>query len=94
MYRNFVYYVLDTVSETIIGTFNAKSDLMATRIMAKFDFKKANLSPDDVEVYRNPDPMDIFETYGEVIKTIGVSSNILDFCQDKLDFDKEAKDGE
>ena len=87
MFYNFVYYVLDKVSETIIGSFPAKSEALANKIMKGFDFKKANLDPADVEVYRDPKSVRVYETYSEVMKDLGVTANLFNFQQNLFDFE-------
>jgi len=92
MAKFYNYYVLDDVSETILGTFVAKSEAMACRIMKGFDFKKANLTPDDITVYRDPCGFEVYETYDAVNSSIGVSSNELDIqYQPVLDFEEVKK---
>lgn len=92
MAKFYNYYVLDDVSETILGTFVAKSEAMASRIMKGFDFKKANLAPDDISVYRDPNGFEVYETYDTVNEFIGVSSNELDLQhQPVLDFEEGGK---
>lgn len=92
MYSNFVYYILDIVSETIIGSFFAKSEAMANKIMKGFDFKKANLDSSEIEVYRDPVKHQVFETFEEVKKNIGIKSNLFNFQQNLIEF--EVSDGE
>lgn len=92
MYINYIYYILDIVSETIIGSFFAKSDVMANKIMKGFDYKKANLDPSDIEVYRDPVKHQVFETFEEVRKTIGTKTNLFNFQQNFLEL--EESDGE
>ena len=89
MKYTFRYYVLDTVSETIIGSFFANTRSMAQKIMDTFDFKKANLDPKDVYVYMDPFKSSIFETYDEVMDSIGQECNEFEFQQRVLDFGED-----
>ena len=91
MIFTYVYYVVDKVSETIIGSFFAKSEAMASKMMKGFDFKKANLDPDDVEVYRDPLKVRSYETYSEVMKDLGVKANLFNFHQELFDFEEVKK---
>jgi hypothetical protein len=91
MTKNFLFYILDKVSETIIGTFWAKSEAMAIRLMKAFDYKKANLDPNDVVVYVDPCFQNVNETYTEVMQNIGKESNILKLDQMIFDFDGDNK---
>lgn len=91
MIFNYVYYVVDKVSETVIGSFFAKSEAMANKMMKGFDFKKANLDPDDVEVYRDPLKIRAYETYSEVMKDLGVKANLFNFQQNLLEFEEVKK---
>lgn len=90
MYYNKIYYVLDTISETIIGSFYAKSDRMAKKMMDTFDFNKANLSRDDVLVIPDPKTVPICETFYEVVNNDWPS---FDFSQQKL-LDFEVSNGQ
>lgn len=69
MKANRFFYVLDKVSETIIGNFWASTDAMAVKILKSFDFKKANLDPSDVFVCSCPECIRVCETYDEVIQS-------------------------
>lgn len=68
MFTNKIYYILDTVSETIIGMFYAKSDRMAQKLMDEFDFKKARLDPQDVRVIPDPKNFAVCDTFYEVVQ--------------------------
>lgn len=88
MFTNKIYYILDAVSETILGTFYAKSDRMAQKVMDGFDFKKAHLDPSDVVVFSDPNNFPVCETFDEVIQKGWPEFN---FAQKVLDF--EVTDG-
>lgn len=90
MFFNFHYYVLDNISETIIGQFYAKSERMAKKMMEGFDFKKANLDPKDVTLVMQNSPISCYETYDEIMKSDLFSE--VDFVQMDFDFDGEEHD--
>lgn len=69
MFTTKIYYLLDTVSETILASFEAKSEAMARRVLAAFDFEKAKLSRTDCIVLCYAPDISHLETYEEVIKS-------------------------
>ena len=70
MKTNYLYYVVDPISESIVGSFSAINDDMAKRIITKsFEVNKNLESIEDVyKVYRFPSPVTSSETYDEVVK--------------------------
>lgn len=91
MFKNYTYYIIDKVAETIVGAFNAKSDMMASRMMKNFDYDKAKLTPDDIEVYRDPMAVLVYETYDDVMNSIGKKTNLFDHHQLVLEFNEDEK---
>lgn len=87
MYTNYKYYVLDTVSETIIGSFWAKSDAMARKILSGFDFQKARLSIEDVLLMKDPTSFKDLETYTEVVEHDMFEIDITSLIQKDLPFE-------
>lgn len=63
------YYLLDNVSETIIGNFFAKNDRMAEKVLDQFDFEKAHLDREDVSLFIDERQIFLYETYDEVVKS-------------------------
>ena len=93
MYYQNIYYVIDLVSQTVLGTFYAKNEAMAQKIMKGFDLKKANMDPNDIAVYYDPVDVKVYETFEDVFDKLGVGLKALDLKQKVFDFE-EAKDGE
>lgn len=87
MYGNYKYYVLDTVSETIIGSFWAKSDAMARKILSTFDTKKARISFEDILLRKDPLSFVELETYTEVLNTDCLNIDIAALVQKELQFE-------
>lgn len=66
MVKNYHYYLLDSVSETILGQFFAKTPRMADKIVNAFDFEKAHVNRDDCVLLVDPEFHRQFETYDEL----------------------------
>lgn len=72
MVNTYHFYLVDTVSETILGQFFAKSSAMAKRMIDAFDFEKAKLSKDDCKIYCDMILHRQFETFSELPNTENV----------------------
>lgn len=66
MVRQYRYYLIDTVAEKIIGSFFASSDEMAIRVLKGFDVNKAKLTWNDVEVIKDLNCMNEYESLSEL----------------------------
>lgn len=66
MKNQILYYLVDDVSETILGSFWARSESMAQKIIDSFDFKKANLSPSEVRCVYDPKPFGVCESHSDI----------------------------
>lgn len=84
-----LYYLIDDVSETIIGSFWARSDAMAQKMIDSFDFKKANLSPSDVRCVYDPTLFAVCESHSDLFHMKFPEFNYKQRC---LDF--EVTDGQ
>lgn len=91
MYTTKIYYLLDTVSETILGSFEAKSEAMARRVLNAFDFDKAKLSRTDCVVLCFAPDISHLETYDEVINSKFTKNCDELLKQDVFDFEEEKK---
>jgi len=86
MYTANIYYLLDTVSETILGSFEAKSDAMARRILDTFDFDKAKLSRNDCMVVVYNPPISRLESFEEVNNSQFTKDCTYLLVQEVIDF--------
>lgn len=89
MFREFNFYFVDTLTESVIGVFSAKSEAMARKIVSGFDFEKAKIAPADCMIYQDIRECTKYETYGEVVSSKDLKVLPDFFTQKVFDFDPE-----
>ena len=65
------YYVVDTISETVVGSFRAVSDIMAKKILSESIEKNEKLGPmkDSIKLYSAEQPVLFCETFDEICES-------------------------
>lgn len=76
------YYVVDFISEKIIGSFFASSYNMAVRILRNFDLEKAKLTWNDILVFKDPNGIKEYESLSELRSL--KKGDIVDFKLDDV----------